>query len=126
MLFFMTAYQKVLRTLKWYFTPSPNPFDSLHKAAQEFKQELSKELYSKSLNTARPSPKELREFVLTHAYYNCDSLEEIDALTEAHIKFAEKLLDTYSCSNNSFAVECKSIHQDLLSLAKRVANLTNS
>jgi len=59
-------------------------------------------------------------------YYNCNCTQEFDALTEAHIKFAEKLLDAYGCSNSSFAMECKSIHQDLTTIAKRVANLTNS
>ena len=128
MLFFTIVYQKVLKALKWYFTPSPNAWDSLHKAAQEFKQDLNTTLYSESLNRTRPSTKELREFVLAHGsgYCNCDCPEEFDALTEAHIKFAEKLLNTYSCNNSSFAVECKFIYQDLVSIANRVANLPNS
>jgi hypothetical protein len=127
MLFFTTVYQKVFKAVKWYFTPAPNLWDSLHKAAQEFKQDLEWQdremVYSKSVSL--PSPEELRDFVLAHGsgYYNCNCQEEVDALTEAHIKFAKKLLDTYGCSNS---VEFKLIHQDLVSIANRVANLTDS
>jgi signal recognition particle subunit SEC65 len=136
MLLFMTVYQKVLKALRQRFTVPNPPGTEILKAARELKQELKQDLewQDKEMaypKTARPSPKELREFVLGHGRGAiwCESRAEFDVYIESQVKFANKLLDRYGGCNTTPAalsprltvLERQVICRQLLAIANRIA-----
>ena len=136
MLFFMAVYQKLLKALRERFTVPDPPGTEMLKAARELKQELKQDLewQDKEMaypKTARPSHKELREFVLGHGREAnwCDSQAEFDVYIESQVKFANELLDKYGGCNTTLAalsprltvLERRVICRQLLAIANRIA-----
>ena len=130
MLSFTTAYQRVLKALKQHFKAPNPPGTELFKAARELKQDLEwqdKEMaYPKT--ASRPSPKELKNFVLGRGRGAiwCDSQAEFDVWVESQVNFANELLDKYGGSNTTTlrltVLERRLIRRQLLAIADRIAS----
>lgn len=130
MLSFTTAYQRVLKALKQRFTAPNQPGTELFKYAQELKQDLEwqdkERAYPKA--ASRPSPKELKNFVLGRGRGAiwCDSQAEFDVWVESQVNFANELLDKYGGSNTTTprltVLERRLIRRQLLAIADRIAS----